>query len=252
VLATSVDLASCVTGVFTKPITEYRDDRDRRAYEESKLEASTASNTGTNHIDQSAPMSDSASAETSANSVVPKRKAISAGQLAGASGASIGMFAPKALKGMMVDIPLAITDGLKNVPRLYGETPRDHGPVTGFTSGAAVAGKTFAWGFMEGVSDIVVKPYQGAREEGFTGAAKGVGKGMSSMVTKTGAGMFGLLGYTSQGIAKSLRSTVHMKTRKSIAEARHAEGRWLVENDKHNTEEAEKTITRLLARKGDK
>ncbi|KAH6849571.1 hypothetical protein B0T12DRAFT_418528 [Alternaria alternata] len=252
VLATSFDLASCVTGVFTKPITEYRDDRDRRAYEESKLEASTASNTGTNHIDQSAPMSDSASAETSANSVVPKRKAISAGQLAGASGASIGMFAPKALKGMMVDIPLAITDGLKNVPRLYGETPRDHGPVTGFTSGAAVAGKTFAWGFMEGVSDIVVKPYQGAREEGFTGAAKGVGKGMSSMVTKTGAGMFGLLGYTSQGIAKSLRSTVHMKTRKSIAEARHAEGRWLVENDKHNTEEAEKTITRLLARKGDK
>ncbi|CAN9325860.1 unnamed protein product [Alternaria alternata] len=252
VLATSVDLATCVTGVFTKPITEYRDDRDRRAYEESKLEASTASNTGTNHIDQSAPMSDSASAETSANSVVPKRKAISAGQLAGASGASIGMFAPKALKGMMVDIPLAITDGLKNVPRIYGETPRDHGPVTGFTSGAAVAGKTFAWGFMEGVSDIVVKPYQGAREEGFTGAAKGVGKGMSSMVTKTGAGMFGLLGYTSQGIAKSLRSTVHMKTRKIIAEARHAEGRWLVENDKHNTEEAEKIIMRLLARKGDK
>ncbi|CAN9376993.1 unnamed protein product [Alternaria alternata] len=252
VLATSVDLASCVTGVFTKPITEYRDDRDRRAYEESKLEASGASNTSANHIDQSAPMSDSASAETSASSVVPKRKAISAGQLAGASGASIGMFAPKALKGMMVDIPLAITDGLKNVPRLYGETPRDHGPVTGFTSGAAVAGKTFAWGFMEGVSDIVVKPYQGAREEGFTGAAKGVGKGMSSMVTKTGAGMFGLLGYTSQGIAKSLRSTVHMKTRKSIAEARHAEGSWLVENDKHNTEEVEKIILRLLARKGDK
>ena len=87
---------------------------------------------------------------------------------------------------------------------------------------------------------------------GFTGAAKGVGKGMSSMVTKTGAGMFGLLGYTSQGIAKSLRSTVHMKTRKSIAEARHAEGRWLVENDKHNTEEAEEIITRLLARKGEK
>jgi hypothetical protein len=43
-----------------------------------------------------------------------------------------------------------------------------------------------------------------------------------------------------------------MKTRKSIAEARHEEGRWLVENDKNNTEEAEKTITRLLARKEDK
>lgn len=252
VLGTTVDLATCVTGVFTKPITEYRDDRDRRAYEDSKLEASEASNTSINHIDQSKQMSDSASAKTSANSVVPKRKAISAGQLAGASGASIAMFAPKALKGMTVDIPLAITDGLKNVPRLYGETPRDHGHVTGFKSGAAVAGKTFAWGFIDGVSDVVVKPYQGAQEEGFKGAAKGVGKGIANMVTKTGAGMFGLFSYTSAGIAKSLRTTVYTKTRKGIAEARHEEGRWLVENDEYSTEEAEKIITRLLARRGDK
>ncbi|KAL1794573.1 hypothetical protein ACET3X_006389 [Alternaria dauci] len=249
VLGTSVELASCVTGIFTKPITEYRDDRDWRAYEDAKLEAAEASSSSANRTNKSELLSDSASAVSSTNSVVAKRKPISAGQLAGASGASIAMFAPKALKGMTVDIPLAITDGLKNVPRLYGETPRDHGPVTGFTSGAAVAGKTFAWGFIDGVSDIVVKPYQGAQEDGFKGAAKGMGKGMASMVTKTGAGMFGLFGYTSAGIAKSLRSAVFTKTRKSIAESRHAEGRWLVEKDVHSSEEAEKIITGLLARK---
>ncbi|KAF2623780.1 hypothetical protein BU25DRAFT_302568, partial [Macroventuria anomochaeta] len=78
--------------------------------------------------------------------------------LASTSGMSIAMFAPKALKSMTVDISLALTDDLKNVPRSYGDTVRDHGPVTGFQSGATVAGKTFAWGFIDGLSDVV-KPY---------------------------------------------------------------------------------------------
>jgi hypothetical protein len=212
-----VDLTTSVTGVFTKPYTEYRDDRDRRAYEESNTEALVEIS------DQRKLASDTASVHSSV-----KRKPVSAGQMAGASGKSIAMFAPKALKGMTVDIPMALTDGLKNVPRMYGETPRDHGPVMGFKSGVTVAGKTFAWGMIDGVSDIVVKPYQGAQKEGMKGAAKGIGKGLVSMTTKTGAGMFGLFGYTSAGIAKSLRTAVYTKTRKSIAEARHAEGKWLI------------------------
>ena len=77
----------------------------------------------------------------------------------------------------------------------------------------------------------------------------GLGKGISNMVTKSGAGMFGLFGYTSAGIAKSLRTAVYTKTRKSIAEVRHAEGRWLVENSIHSTKEAEKVIAHLVALK---
>lgn len=157
------------------------------------------------------------------------------------------MFAPKALKGMTVDIPLALTDGLKNVPRVYGDTVRDHGPVTGFKSGATVAGKTFAWGFVDGLSDVVVKPYQGAQKEGAKGAAKGLGKGLVSLTTKTGAGMFGLVGYTSAGIAKSLRTAVYSKTRKSIAAARHAEGRWLIEQGRYGAEEATSIASRFEA-----
>jgi hypothetical protein len=158
---------------------------------------------------------------------------------------SIAMFAPKALKGMTVDIPLALTDGLKNMPRVYGDTVRDHGPVTDFKSGATVAGKTFAWGFVDGLSDVVVKPYQGAQKEGVKGAAKGLGKGLISMTTKTGAGMFGLMGYTSAGIAKSLRTAVYTKTRKSIAEARHAEGRWLVEQGRYGAKEVAAITSRF-------
>jgi hypothetical protein len=238
--------------VFTKPITEYRNDRDRRAYEESNAEALKVVKDKGDLTNESNSKSDTASVMTSASGTSSKRKAISAGQLAGASGMSIAMFAPKALKGMTVDIPLALTEGLKNVPRHYGDTPRDHGPVTDFKSGATVAGKTFAWGFLDGISDIVVKPYQGAQKDGMKGAAKGLGKGMVSMATKSGAGMFGLMGYTSAGIAMSLRTAVYTKTKKRIAEARHAEGMWLVEKSNYGVDETEKIAARFEALKNKK
>lgn len=238
-----------MSGVFTKPITEYRDDRDRRAYEESNARTSETAKTKNDETVELDSNPDCASDLTSASGAKSQRKAVSAGHLAGASGMSIAMFAPRALKGMTVDIPLALTEGLKNVPSHYGDTPRDHGPVTGFRSGATVAGKSFAWGFIDGVSDIVVKPYQGAQKEGAKGAAKGLGKGMVSMATKSGAGMFGLLGYTSAGIAKSLRVAVYTKTRKVIAEARHAEGRWLAGKSTYGAGESEKIIASYEALK---
>jgi hypothetical protein len=241
VLSTAVDLGTSVTGIFTKPYTEYRDDRDWRAYQESTQEASSASNTL--NVPSKDPDSSSIHSATSAT----KRKPISAGRMAGASGKSIAMFAPKATKGMLVDIPMALTDGLKNVPRTYGDKVRDHGPVTGFASGATVAGKTFAYGFYDGLSDVVVKPYQGAQKEGAIGAAKGVAKGLVGLTTKTGAGMFGLMGYTGAGIAKSLRTAVYSGTRKSIAAARHAEGRWLVEQGRYGAAEAASITSKFEA-----
>ncbi|EKG18451.1 hypothetical protein MPH_04253 [Macrophomina phaseolina MS6] len=131
---------------------------------------------------------------------------------------------------MLVDIPLAMTEGLRNLPRCVGDDIRDNGHVTDWKSGATVAGKTFFWGMAEGISDIAVKPWQGAREEGAKGAVKGLGKGMLSMTSKTGAAMFGVFAYPSAGIAKSIRSSVYSGTRKRIAEARHQESKWLVES----------------------
>lgn len=44
-------------------------------------------------------------------------------------------------KGGMVDVPLALAEGFRNVPRLWGENVKDQEAITGWKSGATVAGK---------------------------------------------------------------------------------------------------------------
>lgn len=84
-LNTAVDLTNSVTGVFTKPITEYRDDRDRRLYEESNAESSKAGSNRNKASNDSQTKPDDASVETSHSDPTSKRKGVSAGHLAGAS-----------------------------------------------------------------------------------------------------------------------------------------------------------------------
>lgn len=146
---------------------------------------------------------------------------------------SLANFVPTALKGMTVDIPLAITEGLHNVPHLYGEKPRSHGSVTGIKSGFALAGTGFALGMAEAVSDLVVKPYEGVRKYGAKGAVTGIGKGMANMTSKAGCAMFGVVVYPGVGIAKSLKSAIYSRTRKRIFKARRAEGTWLLEDGRY-------------------
>jgi hypothetical protein len=64
-----------------------------------------------------------------------------ASEMATASAKSIGMFNLSLFKGTMVDLPLAAAEGLRTAPRLYGEQVQDHGIVTDWKSGFAVAGK---------------------------------------------------------------------------------------------------------------
>jgi hypothetical protein len=153
--------------------------------------------------------------------------------MAGASMKSLANFVPTALKGMTVDIPLAMTEGMRNVPRLYGEKPQHQGSVTDIKSGFALGGTGFALGMVEAVSDLVMKPYEGIRKDGAKGAVAGIGKGMANMTSKAGCAMFGVVVYPGVGIAKSLRSAVYFRTRKRIVKARRAEGTWLLENGRH-------------------
>lgn len=44
-------------------------------------------------------------------------------------------------KGTLVDFPLAMSEGLRNTPKLLGEEVRDHGKVTDAKSGGVVAAK---------------------------------------------------------------------------------------------------------------
>jgi hypothetical protein len=82
----------------------------------------------------------------------------------------------------------------------------------------------------EAVSDMVVKPYQGVREDGAKGAVKGIGKGMVNMTSKAGCAMFGVLVYHGAGVAKSLKPAEYSRTKQWIVKARHVGGTWFLED----------------------
>ena len=132
------------------------------------------------------------------------------------------------LKGGLVDIPFALAEGLRNAPAMYGDKPRDFGPVTDWKTGGIVAGKGLVFGLYDGISGLVTEPVKGAKKEGALGALKGFGRGLGGMYWKPNAGLAGLLGYTMQGIYKSVYSAIHTGTRKTIAAARREEGIWLL------------------------
>lgn len=218
-------MTGSITGMITKPIETYQDERRRRAWEVEKQRRDMAGG----EISRDTPFDDRLSviSNTSGKSTGEKKSSM-AGRMVGASAKSVGMIGTAATKGMLVDIPLAITEGMRSVPKHLGTEVRNHGRVTDAKSGAVVAGKTLAWGFVDGLSDLVMEPVRGAGKRGAVGAFKGFGKGAASLVANSGAGMFGLLAYPSAGIAKSLRSAVHSGTRKTVEKERLAEGRWLM------------------------
>ncbi|KPM42356.1 Sterol 3-beta-glucosyltransferase UGT80B1 [Neonectria ditissima] len=83
-----------------------------------------------------------------------------------------------------VKIPFAFTEGLRNVPHLYGEEIRDYGTISDLKSGTVAGGKVLVYGLVDGVMDVFVLPYKGAKHGGALGAVKGVGKGVASISSK--------------------------------------------------------------------
>ncbi|KAJ6466960.1 hypothetical protein C8R45DRAFT_1020620 [Mycena sanguinolenta] len=163
---------------------------------------------------------------------IGRRSAMStAGAMVAASGISMGTVITSGLRGTAVDIPVAFQEGLRNVPKMYGEEVKDYGHVKDWKSGMLVAGKTLVFGFPEGVADLVVQPYKGARADGVTGFAKGMGKGTMDAVIKASAATSGLVVYPVQGIYKSFRASIYDKTIKRITKARQDEGKWLSLSD---------------------
>ncbi|OBT54011.1 hypothetical protein VE04_04593 [Pseudogymnoascus sp. 24MN13] len=150
-----------------------------------------------------------------------------AGNMALASAKSVGRVNSSLFKGTMIDVPLAITEGLRATPKLYGESVPDHEPITGWKSGAKVAGKEFVEGVGGGLSDFFVKPYEAAKKDGTKGFFVGLGKGTLALHTKLGSSALGLFAYPSQGIYKSIYASTHGGTSKNIATARREEGSYL-------------------------
>ncbi|ETN38094.1 uncharacterized protein HMPREF1541_07718 [Cyphellophora europaea CBS 101466] len=139
---------------------------------------------------------------------------------AGASALNIPKFFGVGVKGLAVDIPRALAEGLRATPKLYGEKVKDHDPITDWKSGFKVAGKDFAKGVGTGVVDFFVQPYKGARDDGAKGFVTGMGKGFFGTFTKTGSGLTGLYAYPAQGIWRSIYSASHSDTKRGIMSAR--------------------------------
>jgi sterol 3beta-glucosyltransferase len=115
------------------------------------------------------------------------------------------------VKGAVIDMPMALADGLRHAPRMYGDKGRDYGQITGVKSGLSMAGKVryipidvadsekakfylqgFALGIYDGISGIIMDPIRGGMREGAAGVAKGFSTGLMSSWWKTSAGMLSI------------------------------------------------------------
>jgi hypothetical protein len=108
--------------------------------------------------------------------------------MATASAKSFGNLIGHQTKGIFLDVPLAITDGLNAVSKLYGSEVSGRDKITNWKTGGLVAGKSFVFGLAEGMADLVVEPYKGGKKDGAAGVMKGIGKGSLGFIAKTGAG----------------------------------------------------------------
>lgn len=155
-----------------------------------------------------------------------------AGAMALASAGSLGKVFISTSKGILIDIPLAMAEGLHSLPRYYDPSPdeRCRAQVTGFQSGLVVAGKSFGSGVYEGVTDVFRYTWNGKKEEGSKGVMKGLGKGLVSFGAKVGGAVVGLVAYPGRGVERSVRSFMRGDVRREIMEARMKEGEWMVKN----------------------
>lgn len=141
---------------------------------------------------------------------------------------NVGKMVGNSTKGVLVDIPLALTEGLRAIPHLYGEPTPKHEAVNSFRSGVSVAGKTFYEGMTRSVTDIFTYTYHGKRDEGAAGAAKGLVKGTASFVTKSSSAALGLVAFPAQGVYRSIWARAHETPVQGVVAAKVVEGDWVV------------------------
>lgn len=124
------------------------------------------------------------------------------GEMAGASLMSVPLMFEKIMKGFIIDLPLAVSEGLRATPRLYGERVDEHETITNIYAGIAVARK-----------EIVEALISASAEKTF-------GRRLLGNATRVSSAYIGLMAYPAQGLYKSAYSATHSKVRKTLAKAR--------------------------------
>ncbi|KAJ9246965.1 CAZyme family GT1 [Paecilomyces variotii] len=203
-LSAVTEIVDATVGIFRDPYREFKRHREKQ-------------NTATSDMDSN------------------KTGASAGGEYSGygkdmalASVISFGKFLGRTSRGALVDLPLAAVEGMRAVPRLYGENVRDNHKATDWKSGMRVAGSAFVHGLHEGVTDIFVYTYHGKREQGTIGVAKGLTKGLLSLTLKTGAATMGLVAYSNQGIYHSLRTAMKQGLTEKVEQARWVEAEYMM------------------------
>ncbi|KIY71268.1 glycosyltransferase family 1 protein [Cylindrobasidium torrendii FP15055 ss-10] len=99
-----------------------------------------------------------------------------------------------------------VSEGMHNVPKLYGSPVRRPGEVKDIGSGLLEGGKSFAYGMYDGVVGLVKEPWDGAKKDGTLGALKGSARSLVDLGVKPVAGMLGLVSHPFNGILKTLKT----------------------------------------------
>ncbi|KAJ5098378.1 hypothetical protein N7532_005379 [Penicillium argentinense] len=220
-ITTGTDMLKATGDIVYRPYVEFSrapTNQAERAYPESSRSQSL----------DNASVIETASVDSSATTKPSRLR--NTGVAMGGSAKSLGKAVGVWYKGMLIDMPLAAAEGLRAVPRLYGDEVKDHGIVTDWKSGATFAGKNFVHGISDGFSDIFNQPYNGGQEEGAKGVMKGIAKGTLGVTTKVSSAALGLVAYPAHGIMKSLYVATHSKTRKRVLQARVREAKYLAEH----------------------
>ncbi|CAI7627318.1 unnamed protein product [Penicillium bialowiezense] len=179
-IGTSTDIAKATGDIFLLPYQEFR----RRPHSPSADVVANPSSGRSPSV--------SSTAASSVHTTISERpsRMKTTGVAMAASAKSLGKAVGHSYKGMLVDMPLAVSEGLRAVPRLYGDEVKDHGEVRDWKSGAMFAGRNFTHGMTEGFSDLFTQPYKGGQKEGAKGVMKGLAKGTLGVTTKVSSGMF--------------------------------------------------------------
>ncbi|RAL01275.1 putative sterol glucosyltransferase [Aspergillus ibericus CBS 121593] len=230
--STGSEMLKSTAEMLYNPYKEYKHGRSQKppeAHTEQDLSPLYPASSSSSHSNKLPPDArrqspDLGTTVTRVNSDSSRSSLLTAGNMVGASLKGFGKFTGAYFKGVVVDLPHAAAEGFRQVPRLYGEEPKDYGTVRDWKTGATMGGKNFVDGMTDGFKGFFTEPVKGARQDGALGAVKGFAKGTIGLATKVPSAGIGLVAYPFHGIAKTIETAVRSKTRKAIVNARLREG----------------------------
>ncbi|RAH68605.1 putative sterol glucosyltransferase [Aspergillus aculeatinus CBS 121060] len=247
--STGYDMLKSSGGMLYKPYKEYKRSRSPRPpYDpiNGSMSSATSSTASFAHLSVDETSSRVSRRSGKSREMQPSSLA-TAGNVAGATLKEFGKFTGSYFKGVVVDIPHAAAEGFRQVPRLYGEEPKNYGTVKDWKSGAVMGGRNFVDGMADGFTGFFTQPIKGAKEEGVLGAMKGFAKGTIGLATKVPSAGIGLVAYPFHGIAKTVEGLAKSKTKKLIVNARLRDGLYIVQRAQLTPEQEAEVVHKFQA-----